>query len=255
MALPDFLFSRNGDVWLPAAEARGPFPGQHGGVVAGALVAAMETEARALDAGPGRQATTYLLRPAPVAPVKIVVRTLRTGGRLVVLAADMRDGDTVCAHATAAFVRQAPLGAAPEISAQPFAPGTEPFDPGAFSGETWFYDACEMTCDADGRVWARLRVPLVDGMGPLARVAALADWASGVSRPDWAQDVGRVGFPNADLTVHLNRDPVGDWIGMVGAPVWRDDGIGLTATVLYDMAGPIGRAAQTIVLVDAAARR
>ena len=55
-------------------------------------------------------------------------------------------------------------------------------------------------------------------------------------------------FPNTDLTVHLFRQPTGDWLGLDTDVSFGPDGIGLTASVLHDERGPIGRAAQTLTL-------
>ena len=45
------ILTRDGDVWAPAPEGKGPFAGQHGGVVAGAIAATMEGLAAERDAG------------------------------------------------------------------------------------------------------------------------------------------------------------------------------------------------------------
>ena len=62
-------------------------------------------------------------------------------------------------------------------------------------------------------VWVRLRVPVVAGEQPtpLERVATAADFGNGVSSPlsydDWL-------FINPDLTIHVSRLPVGEWVGL-----------------------------------------
>ena len=220
--------------------------------MAGALAAAMEDRARGLDAGLGLQLTMYLLRPVPIEPVEIAARTVRAGGRVAVLEADMSHGGEVCATANAVFVRGAAI---PSIAAQPeatLAPGETPFDIGEFTTEPWFGDAVEMREDGEGRIWIRHTTPFVSQIGPLSFVASLADWASGMSRPGWADDNPDVaGFPNADLTVHLHRAPEGEWLGIAGAPTWTADGVGTTTAALYDCSGPLGRSAQSIVLVPA----
>ena len=57
-----------------------------------------------------------------------------------------------------------------------------------------------------GRVWMRLRHPLLPGQSltPLARLAATADFGNGVSA---ALPFDRFLFINADLTIHLQRQP------------------------------------------------
>ena len=62
-------------------------------------------------------------------------------------------------------------------------------------------------------VWARQRVPLVDGEEPsgLQRLFAVADSGNGVSN---YLDPRKWWFINSELTVHLRRPPAGEWIGL-----------------------------------------
>ena len=62
-------------------------------------------------------------------------------------------------------------------------------------------------------------MPVVSPLSPMARVAAHADWLSGLFRPDDPADPAFGGFPNADLTIHLARPPEGEWIGIRGTPI------------------------------------
>jgi hypothetical protein len=55
-------------------------------------------------------------------------------------------------------------------------------------------------------------------------------------------------FPNTDLTVHLFRQPVGDWLGLETEVSFGARGLGLTSSVLHDQHGPIGRSAQTLTV-------
>jgi acyl-Coa thioesterase superfamily protein len=80
-------------------------------------------------------------------------------------------------------------------------------------------------------------------MSPLSRVLIAADSGNGVSNVlDFAKHV----FINADLTVHLVRYPVGEWVCLQAATSIDSDGIGLADTALHDQAGQIGRAAQSL---------
>ena len=53
---------------------------------------------------------------------------------------------------------------------------------------------------------------------------------------------------NADLTIYLHRPPRGEWIGMRSQSHVDDGGAALSESRLYDEAGPVGRALQTLVL-------
>ena len=73
-----------------------------------------------------------------------------------------------------------------------------------------------------------------------------ADAGNGVSATlDWRHWV----FINVDLSVHLHRMPVGEWVCLDAITLPERSGIGLADTALYDERGPLGRAAQTL-LVD-----
>jgi hypothetical protein len=97
-------------------------------------------------------------------------------------------------------------------------------------------------------MWGRLAVPILAGEepSPLQRTLALSDMGSGVS--------GIVGFDthvfiNPELSVHLWRAPVGEWIALRCRTHLGDDGIGLAESALRDGAGRFARAEQSL-LVD-----
>lgn len=96
-------------------------------------------------------------------------------------------------------------------------------------------------------VWGRPRVDLVAGRAwhPLERVLVLADAGNGVSS---SADVGRWMFINTELSVHLTRPPDGDWVGLDAHSVYEPHGVGAAFSVVHDVRGPIGRAAQSLFL-------
>jgi hypothetical protein len=93
----------------------------------------------------------------------------------------------------------------------------------------------------------RLRHPLLPGqeLTPLARLAATADFGNGVSA---ALPFAEYLFINADLTIHLQRTPLGEWIGLDARTLLQGGGIGLSESILHDIHGPVGRAFQTLVV-------
>jgi hypothetical protein len=95
--------------------------------------------------------------------------------------------------------------------------------------------------------WLRLRVPVVEGLTPtpLERVAAAADFGNGISSPlSWDRHV----FINPDLTIYLEREPSGEWIGLDASTRVAADGVGISESVLYDQRGRIGRAVQALLV-------
>jgi hypothetical protein len=97
------------------------------------------------------------------------------------------------------------------------------------------------------RVWMRLRHPLLAGvpLTPLARLAATADFGNGVSA---VLPFDRFLFINADLSLHLQRQPRDEWIGLDARTLLHGGGTGLAESVLHDVHGPVGRAFQTLVV-------
>lgn len=90
-------------------------------------------------------------------------------------------------------------------------------------------------------------MPLVAGEEPssLQRLLAIADSASGVSS---SISMAEWSFANTDLTVHVHREPAGEWIGMDAESAVGTDGAGVASSVLRDVRGPVGRGAQSLFI-------
>ncbi|MBV2357364.1 thioesterase family protein [Streptomyces sp. J2-1] len=95
--------------------------------------------------------------------------------------------------------------------------------------------------------WISSPLDLVAGerIGALASFCTYLDTANGIavreSPTEWM-------FPNVDLTLHLHRQPVGDWTGLDTTVVFGAGGQGLTSTVLHDVEGPVGRMEQILTV-------
>jgi hypothetical protein len=96
-------------------------------------------------------------------------------------------------------------------------------------------------------VWSRLRHPLVpdEEPSPLQRVLAVADSGNGVSS---RLDLNEWLFINPELTVHVHREAVGEWICVDAATTVSPGGVGLATSVLSDGEGPVGVGAQTLLV-------
>ena len=79
----------------------------------------------------------------------------------------------------------------------------------------------------------------------MARAAAVADFGNGVSA---TLPFDRFLFINADLVLHLQREPRGEWVGLDARTIMHPGGSGLSESVMHDEQGPIGRAFQTLVV-------
>jgi hypothetical protein len=96
--------------------------------------------------------------------------------------------------------------------------------------------------------WIRLRVPVVAGEppSPLMRVAAAADFGNGVS---WLVSPGDGWLSiNPDLTIHLHREPAGEWVCLEAVTALGATGVGMAESRLWDEHGPIGRAVQSLLV-------
>lgn len=98
------------------------------------------------------------------------------------------------------------------------------------------------------RAWLHTELDLVEGVesSPLARFLSLVDTINGVSArvspSEWM-------FPNTDLTLHFWRMPTDPtWVGLEGAATFGQDGIGVTAGILHDLDGPLGRSEQILTV-------
>jgi hypothetical protein len=115
-------------------------------------------------------------------------------------------------------------------------------------GGPWLSDRLEAWVDAEETLWFRWSVPLCDGDIAFARTLAPADWTHGIARPNFPGPPPLSAWPNSDLTVHLDRQPEGEWIGLRPEGRWRSDGVGIGYGELRDRRGPFARVAVGVVL-------
>jgi hypothetical protein len=96
-------------------------------------------------------------------------------------------------------------------------------------------------------VWMRLRHPLLpdEPLTPLARVVGTSDFGNGVAT---VLPFDKYLFINADLTISLDRRPVGEWVALDARTLLHPGGIGWSESVLHDELGPIGQATQALVV-------
>ena len=97
------------------------------------------------------------------------------------------------------------------------------------------------------RVWVRPLLPLVAGeeISDVEKFFTVLDVANGVGS---RLAFGKWSFMNTDTTVHLYRQPVGDWTGIDARMVVGRGGYGMTGADLFDANGPVGRSAQTLLI-------
>jgi len=255
------IFVREGERFMPTEHARGPWDPQalHGGAPAALMSEAFRTTQPGEEL-PIARLGFELLRPVPLAPLELSVEIVRAGRRVQELAGELRAGEQLICRASALRVQAVPEGLPLSAAGKADAPmpGPEEGKPVRFALDdptraSFAASAMEMRWLDDpwapgpGRVWMRLRHPLLAGeaLSPLARLAAAADFGNGVSAE---LSFEHFLFINADLSIHLQREPRGEWIGLDARTLLQSGGIGLAESVLHDLDGPIGRAFQTLVV-------
>jgi hypothetical protein len=109
------------------------------------------------------------------------------------------------------------------------------------------FAAGSWTVPGPATVWSRLRVGLVAGepLTGLQRLLAIADSGNGVSGvlplDEWL-------YINPELTVHLRREPRGEWICLDAETTISQDGAGLARSTLSDDSGVVGAGAQALLV-------
>ena len=236
---------------------RGPWDerSQHAGPPAALLGRAVEQRPGGRDDTRVARLTFDIIRPVPVAPLTVVTRVVRSGRSVEVVEAELcPDGAAAVMRVTALLMRTAEA-AAPTVDGEAAPPGPEaatvapffplPYEPAYHTAIDCRFAAGDFLTPGPATCWFRMRVPLVEGEAPspLTRVLVAADSGNGISSAlDWRTHL----FINADLTVHLYRYPVGEWVCLDARTAIAADGIGLADTGLFDPAGAIGRTAQSL---------
>jgi Thioesterase-like superfamily len=256
--MPEAFYSQEGDRLVPSELTRGPWDpdAQHAGPPAALLGRAVERCEPREGMRVGR-ITFDILAPIPIAPLEARAHVVRPGRSVELLEASLAGPEGEVMRANAWRLRAAGVDPPSESDAPPPGPdrGTprEFFatdrDTGYHAAMDWLFVRGAFLEPGPATVWMRMRVPLVAGEepSPLQRVLVAADSGNGVSAE---LDYHRYLFINTDLSVHLLRPPVGEWVCLDATT--RVDGLGLTDTALWDQRGRIGRAAQTLLVRERA---
>jgi Thioesterase-like superfamily len=237
--------------------ARGPWDpdAQHGGAPAALLVRAFERCSPAADLALARVSYEFL-RPVPLGRLGVQADLGRPGRRVQLLEASiLTPAGIEVVRARALRVARADAASTPEGPG--LTPGPDQGRENDFrrTPQVMFAtDAMEIRFVAGGfyepgpaSAWFRLRRPLVDGEepSPLQRLAAAGDFGNGISAVmSWDDHL----FINPDLTLYIEREPVGEWIGLESQTRIASGGIAIAESVLYDQRGRVGRAIQALLV-------
>ncbi|HET8566849.1 MAG TPA: thioesterase family protein [Solirubrobacterales bacterium] len=260
--MPEAFYEHDGDLFRATELTRGPWDpqAQHAGPPAALLGYAIEALPEAEQFQIGR-ITFEILRSIPIAPVRVEARVARPGRRVQMVEAELSGADgEVLMRVRGWRLRTAELDLPGEalVASQPPSPPEHGTAAEFFPTEQehGYHSAMEVRFVAGGflepgpaTAWLRMRQPLVgeEEPTPLQRLLVAADVGNGISA---ALDFRRYLFINVDLTVHLERMPEGEWIGVDAATLPRPEGVGTAESTLFDQEGRIGRALQTLLIAE-----
>jgi len=277
-ALSDPVFRREGDAFVPTGHARGPWdPGQlHGGAPAALIAEAVQEDGYLVA-----RLTMDFLAPVPMAPLTVTAQTVKPGRNVQLAEAELRAEGRTVVRARATRLRRGNVELPPqageaaaggvgaasrvgETSGVGEAGGVggpetglaDPFPAEDGPAEGFHRTAMEIRFVGGtdfglgpALAWFRLQRPLVDDepATALARAVAAADFGNGVSRiVDFDSHV----FVNTDLTVHLHREPAGEWVLLDARTRLEPHGAGLAHSILSDERGQLGLAAQSLFVAS-----
>lgn len=254
----DVFFLPDGDAHVGTALTGGPWDPErsmHFGPPAALIGRAVEAADGGEDKRVARMAFE-VLRPVPIGRLHVATRVVRPGERVDLVEAVLTDDDdrelALCrAWRYVLGDVDVPPAAAPPVAP----PGPDEAEPVAFfpvAADRHYGTVIELRAVAGSilepgpcTIWMRQSVPLVAGEepSPLQRVLVVADSVNGVSA---VADPRELLFVNTDLTVHLVRDLVGEWVCLDARTMLHASGRGSASAALSDVDGVVGRSTQAL---------
>ena len=199
-----------------------------------------------------------LTRPVPMAGFKVEAEMVRPGRSVSTLRSALIDREgrqLVTANGLA--LRQldgsvVPSTSSPQRELSQATPGEFPIkrtlhhQPGFAQSTKVRYPPNETSDPGPTTIWMAT-VPLIEGEepSPFQRICPLADCGNAFSRNAEPWDIG---FVNPDLTIVLDRQPKGAWLGSSSHSRWHDNGTGVAYATLFDQDGDVGTATQTLLI-------
>jgi hypothetical protein len=251
------IYRVDGNTVVTSPDAAGPWDRrmQHGSAPASLVTWAAERipTQSAMDVA---RVTIDLMRPVPVAQLTIETEVLREGRKIQLCAVKLlADGVQVVGATVLKIKRQAQV--LPEdVKELPLtlpSPEESLVEDG-HAATSPFVRTVSMRAARGrfgqagaGAIWFRVDHALIEGeaMSQAMRAVVAADFSNGTAS---SLDFRAWTYINADLTVSLVRQPVGEWILLDGESWIGPDGAGLAMSRLADRQGYFGRAVQSLVI-------
>jgi len=241
--------------WLATKHTIGPWDAraQHAGPPSALLGRAM-LRCQPRDEMMIARFTCEILRAIPVGEITVEARVTRQGRSVELLEATASAEGREVARASAWRVLRTSADPVPprhpvpgKLPEEPSVPPETGWIDGYLSAIEWRAVRGGFTEPGPAAIWGRMCYPLVpdEEPSPLERVLTVADSGNGAS---WELDITRWHFINPELTVHLHREAEGEWICLDAQTAISPGGVGLATSVLSDLRGPVGAAAQSLLV-------
>ncbi len=251
VALRPAFFDADGDFYAPRAACRSPWnPNNQNGVAVAGLLMHLAEQVPSPVPMVSAHVTIDLIRGVPFGPNQGRAEVVRQGHKMQMVESFIIAGGEPVARARVMRVREAETPVVPVPMPYPLVEDLpdQPF----FNAQGVFGDLLEsrivrgMTGEpGPGAVWVRFPCDVVAGSphNPVVCAAMLADFPNGVSN---VLERGRWSFANIDISLHMARRPVGEWLLVDAATLALGQGLGLANAVLADRDGIFGQAHQTL---------
>jgi hypothetical protein len=253
----DAIYRVDGNRVVTSPNAAGPWDPdmQHGSAPASLVVWAAEAIPTPVPMRVAR-VTVDLMRPVPIATLTLETEVLREGRKIQLCAVRLRAGSIIVVAATVLKVKLQAQTLPPEaaiVAVTLPGPNEAREEQPSFSSSPFVTGVSMRSAlgrfgvPGPGAIWYRADRPLVEGAGvsQAMRAVVAADFCNGTSA---VLDFRQWTFLNADLTVSMAREPVGEWV-LLDAESWiGPDGAGLAMARLADQHGYFGRVVQSLVI-------
>ena len=249
------------EILRPTALCRGPWDPDscHAGPPTAALARAAE---RALPDLQLVRLTTEIMKPIPMAGFTVTAEVSKPGRTVANCVIELRnlDGTLIALSHSAHLASRPPTPDIPtssvttvpldESTAGPFVfEAARHGSLGFINGVETRYPRNEDNSAGPTSIWLKT-VPIYTNApsSGFQRICPIADCGNAISRNGEPQEFG---FLNTDLSIHLHREPLGEWFRSDAISQWNANGIGMSDALLFDEHGAVGRAVQSLVISPA----